>query len=128
MSKEQKLKHPANPHARLDWTWTGYIVLVALFGFSIWLIQKADKSKPADWNTSQLTYLPSGKILKPMALDFDEALADMLWIDGMLYFANSYMTASSYKWMGHILDVVTILNPRFKEAYDFGGVVLTKEI
>jgi hypothetical protein len=127
MSMEPKLEASPNTVRRFNWAWAGYLGLVALFFLSIWLIHKADDSKPVDWNESLLTYLPSGKILKPMALDMDEALADLFWVDGMLYFADAYMSSKTYKWMGHILDVVTILNPRFKEAYNFGGVVLTKD-
>ncbi len=105
----------------------GLLALAALLTASILLINRADDAKPGDWNESQLTYLPSGKILKPMAMDLDEAFADVLWIDGMMYFADAYLEKKSYRWMGHILDVVTILNPRFRQAYEFGGVVLTKQ-
>lgn len=108
-------------------SWMGYIVLVVLLVASTWLITKADDSKPMDWNESRLTYLPSGKILKPMAMDLDEAVADLFWIDGMVYFADAYLGGKSYRWMGQILDIVTTLNPRFKPAYEFGGVVLTKQ-
>ena len=110
-----------------DRTWIGLVALVALFSLSVWLITKTDNAKPADWNESRLTYLPSGKILKPMALDLDEAVADMIWIDGMIYFADAYLGRKTYQWLGHFLDIVTILNPRFLQAYEFGGVVLTKE-
>jgi hypothetical protein len=105
----------------------GLILLVLLFAFSVELVAKADRSKPRDWNEDRLTYLPSGKILKPMALGFDEAVADMLWIQAMMYFADAYLTGKSYAWLGHMLDVVTQLNPRMYQAYEFGGVVLTKE-
>ena len=62
-----------------------------------------------------------------MVLDFDEAVADLIWIQGMIYFADAYLNGKSYKWMGHIIDVVTTLNPRLHQAYEFAGVVLTKE-
>ncbi len=105
----------------------GLLALVVLFYASVILIRKADHSKPADWNEDKLTYLPSGKILKPMVMDLDEAAADLLWVNGMIYFSGAYFDGKSYEWMGHILDIVTILNPRFKPAYEFGGVVLTKK-
>jgi hypothetical protein len=54
-------------------------------------------------------------------------VADLLWIRGMIYFADAYLTGKSYKWLGHIIDVVTTLNPRLHQAYEFAGVVLTKE-
>lgn len=128
MSDNSKSEIPAAAISRSpDLTWLGLLALAALLAASVFLINKADDAKPADWNESRLTYLPSGKILKPMAMDLDEAFADVLWIDGMIYFADAYLEQKSYRWMGHILDVVTILNPRFLQAYEFGGVVLTKQ-
>lgn len=110
-----------------DLTWLGLLLLAALVAASMFLIRKADSAKPADWNESRLTYVPSGKMLKPMAMDLDEAVGDMLWIQAMMYFADAYLNGKSYAWMGHMLDVVTQLNPRLYHAYEFAGVGLTRE-
>src|SRR3954468_4332363 len=110
-----------------DWSWLGFPAITVLLAASIFLVHLADETKPPDWNEDHLTYLPSGKLLKPMLMDLDEAAADILWIDGMIYFADAYLEKKSYRWLGHILDIVTILNPRLHQAYEFGGVVLTKE-
>jgi hypothetical protein len=123
----ETLESKITPFRKPDYTWIGLLALVALLITSIFLITRADETKPADWNESRLTYLPSGKILKPMVLDLDEAVADLLWVQGMIYFADAYLGHKSYRWLGHILDIVTILNPRFTHAYEFGGVVLTKD-
>jgi hypothetical protein len=118
----------ARPAARpRDRTWMGLLLLPLLFLASVWLIGVADRSKPADWNEDRLTYIPSGKLLKPMVLDFDEAAGDILWIDAMIYFSDAYLSGKSYAWLGHMLDIVTQLNPRFYQAYEFGAVVLTKD-
>jgi len=92
----------------------------------MWLVRQADETKPADWNEERLTYLPSGKLLKPMVLDFDEAVADLLWIDAMMYFADAYLSGKSDAWLGHMLDIVTQLNPRLYPAYEFSGTALAK--
>jgi hypothetical protein len=110
-----------------DRTWIGILCIFLLLGSAAWFLEKADESKPADWNQDQLTYLPSGKLLKPLAMDLDEAVADILWIKAMIYFADAYMQGKGYGWLGHMLDIVTTLNPRMRPAYEFGGVVLTKE-
>jgi hypothetical protein len=110
-----------------DRTWQGLALLPLLFLASIWLVGRADRAKPADWNEDRLTYIPSGKMLKPMVMDFDEAAGDILWIDAMIYFSDAYLSGKSYAWLGHILDIVTQLNPRFYQAYEFGGVALTKD-
>ncbi|MEO7424751.1 MAG: hypothetical protein ABI036_06155 [Fibrobacteria bacterium] len=108
-------------------TWMGLVLLPILFLLSIWLVNSADDTKPKDWNESQLTYLPSGKMIKPMMMDLDEAAGDLLWINAMMYFADAYLSNRSYKWLGHMLDVVSTLNPHLYYTYEFAGVVLTKE-
>lgn len=110
-----------------DRTWIGIIALVLLMAASVQMIGKADDLKPTDWTESRLTYLPSGKLLKPMAMDLDEAMADLIWIQAMMYFADAYLTGKSYQWMGHMLDVITQLNPHMYQAYEFAGVGLTKQ-
>lgn len=116
-----------NPRTAPDRTWLGVAVLAVLIALSALLIRKADGTKPRDWNEDRLTYLPSGKILKPMVMDLDEAAADLLWIWGMQYFSDSYLEGKGYQWLGHVLDIVTTLNPHFHSAYEFGGTVLTRE-
>lgn len=123
-----QLPSSPNPYrAPRDFTWLGIAALGALLIASILLINKGDAVKTRDWNEDQLTYLPSGKMLKPMVMDLDEAVADLLWIKAMMYFADAYMSGKGYGWLGHMLDIVTTLNPRMHHAYEFGGVVLTKE-
>ena len=107
--------------------WLGILAIGLLFAASIWLINRADGTKPADWKDDQLTYIPSGRMLKPMMMDLDEAAGDLFWIKSMIYFADAYLAKQSFKWLGHMIDVVTILNPHLYAAYEFGGVVLTKE-
>ena len=118
--------NPTSNQKSTDLTWLGLVLLIGLFVTSVFLIHKADDSKPADWNESRLAYLPSGKMLKPMVMDLDEAVADVLWIQGVIYFAGAYLEGKSYQWLGHILELVTVLNPQFHEAYEFGGTVLSK--
>ncbi len=60
-------------------------------------------------------------------MDMDEAAASLLWVRGIVYFADSYLQNKSSDWMGHIVDIVTTLNPRFKPAYEFAGVTLTRD-
>ena len=71
-----------------------------------------------------MKYLPSGQFLKGAALAYDELLADFLWIKAVLYFGEHYQTDKDYRWLYHLLDIVTTLDPNFQFPYEFGGVAL----
>lgn len=105
----------------------GLAAIPCLLLISSFLIRSADAAKPKDWQKAEMTYLPSGKYLKPMTLGFREAAASLLWVKGVIYFGEAYLTHGDHQWMGHILDIVTTLNPRFREAYNFGATLLTKD-
>lgn len=75
----------------------------------------------------RLLYLPSGKFLKPACLGFESLVADLLWIKAIGYFGGHYLTDHSYKWLYHILDLVTTLDPLFRYPYEFGGIILALE-
>ena len=85
-----------------------------------------EKSQPENWQSQKLTYLPSGKMLKPVLLDHENFFASLLWVKGIIYFAEEFLSGSGYKWLGHILKIVTDLNPKFEAAYEFGGLMLAK--
>ncbi len=72
-------------------------------------------------------YLPSGAYLKPIALGYDQVLADLLWIKTVSYFGGHYMTDQNYPWLHQMLNVIIDLDPRFDFPYYFGGIVLSLE-
>ena len=59
--------------------------------------------------------------------EFESLVADMLWIKAIGYFGGHYLTDRSYKWLYHILDLATTLDPLFRFPYEFGGIVLALE-
>ena len=75
-----------------------------------------------------MLYLPSERFLKGVALGFDEILSDILWIKALAYFGGHAVTDQDYTWLGHILDIVTSLDPLFSYPYEFGGIILTTEV
>lgn len=74
-----------------------------------------------------LLYLPSGKLLKPLALGYDQLLADLLWMKTVSYFGGHYLGDKQYPWLAHMLNLIIDLDPRFDFPYYFGGVVLSLE-
>jgi len=73
-------------------------------------------------------YLPSGRYVNAAALGFDELLADILWMRAVVYFGQQYVTTRNYEWLFHMIDMVTTLDPLYKIAYQFGGVILAWEV
>ncbi len=74
-----------------------------------------------------LLYLPSGKFLKPLALGYDQVLADLLWMKTISYFGGHFMSDKQYPWLAHMLNLIIDLDPRFDFPYYFGGIVLSLE-
>ena len=88
---------------------------------------KIDKNFPKI-TYEDLKYLPSGKFVKGMSLGFDEMLSDLFWIKALAYFGGHAATDQDYTWLGHILNLVTTLDPYFHDPYEFGGIVLANEV
>ncbi len=83
-----------------------------------------DKTRNRYSKTEDMKYLPSGQFLKGAALAYDELFADYFWIKAIVYFGDHFETDKSYKWLYHLLDVVSTLDPYFEYTYEFGGVAL----
>lgn len=99
-----------------------YLLILSCYGVQA----RLEEVRPQD-HTERMLYLPSGSLLKPMALGFDNLLADVLWIRAVVYFGGHYMTDKRYPWLYHILDLVTTLDPKFEMPYEFGGIVLAMD-
>jgi tetratricopeptide (TPR) repeat protein len=75
----------------------------------------------------ELMYFPSGYLLKPMALGHPLTFADFLWLRAIQYYGEHRMTDNQFPMAGHVFSTITQLDPRFVEAYLFGGLVLAAE-
>ena len=75
----------------------------------------------------ELMYFPSGRFLKEASLGHEMVIADMAWLRAIQYYGRHKQTDQDYAMAGHIFDVVTTLDPRFRNAYVFGGLVLAQD-
>lgn len=73
-------------------------------------------------------YLPKGDYVKVVAMGFDSMWADVLWLRTLQYFGGHFMGDKEYPIMDRMLEVITTLEPRFPDAYSFGGMVLQEEM
>jgi tetratricopeptide (TPR) repeat protein len=76
----------------------------------------------------EVLYLPKGDYVKVVAMGFDSMWADVLWLRTLQYFGGHFMADKEYPIMDRLLDVITTLEPRFPDAYSFGGMVLQEEM
>lgn len=73
-------------------------------------------SQPPD-----LFYLPPSKVLQMVHLDYAEFLADLIWVQTVLYFSEEFVGNRSFEHLEVLLNTVTDLDPRFEKAYIWGG-------
>jgi len=104
----------------------GLFILIGTLYISLWTVQKNLETYKTIEMESML-YLPSGKYLKPLALGYNQMLADLLWIKTVSYFGSHFMTDKEYPWLFHMLTLIIDLDPRFDFPYYFGGIVLSLE-
>jgi hypothetical protein len=118
---------PVHPRAMRDpWRLTALMVLVSLAA-ALTLQGYLDHSFRRR-RVENLLYLPNGRLLKTLVLDFDSVAADYYWLRTIGYFGGHFMADKKYPWLGHMLELVTDLDPRLGVAYYFGGIVLAMEV
>lgn len=71
-----------------------------------------------------MAFVPQSDKIKPYLLGFHTAYADYLWIRTTLYFGSEYLSGGQFKWLVHMVDLVTRLNPDFYPAYEFAGLMI----
>lgn len=75
----------------------------------------------------EVLYLPNGTALELLSFAYRNALANILWFNTINYFGKHYATDQSYRWLFHMCDLVTTLDPRADHVFRFGGVILSWE-
>ncbi len=83
--------------------------------------------KPSHQQIQELSLLPSGEVLKPFVLGYDQVVADLIWLQVIQVVGEKEgVPPEGYRWIDHALDVLTTLDPKFDYAYQFGGVILSE--
>ncbi|MFZ1946563.1 MAG: hypothetical protein WAW06_03375 [bacterium] len=75
----------------------------------------------------ELTYYPSGRLLKVADLGYSALAADILWLRGIQYYGEHRKTDRRYPLAEHIFSTITNLDPDFVGAYRFGALVLSED-
>ena len=72
-------------------------------------------------------YLPQGPALKIMSFGYQNFLSRILWFNTISYFGKHYRGDRNYKWLAHMCDLVTTLDPRAYHVYEFAALMLAWE-
>lgn len=105
--------------------WAAVVLLLITAG----LVQRSvDLRAPRADVPEDLLYVPSGTFLKQVALGYDQAWADLLWLQTIGYYADEVSEAGGFTYLYHMLDVITTLDPRWLYPHVFGGVTLSLDL
>lgn len=92
------------------------------------LVQVGAGARLARAESEELLYCPSGYALRQAALGYETAAADLAWLRAIQYYGEHRLTDQKYNMIGHLMTVVTDLDPRFTQPYVFGAFVLAQEL
>ena len=97
--------------------------ILSAFGAHVRL-ERLDAGRPAG---DHLLYLPSGNLLRAWSLGHNETFADLIYL-WSIQFYGYYHGSERYDKLMQIYDhVVTELDPRFRDAYLLGSLILALE-
>jgi hypothetical protein len=100
---------------------------VLLLAASAGLVQLTHTFSGPETAGEELMYFPSGRFLKEASLGHEMTVADMAWLRAIQYYGMHRQTDQEYDMAAHIFEVVTTLDPMFRNAYVFGGLVLAQD-
>ncbi|HEX7079052.1 MAG TPA: hypothetical protein VF363_11580 [Candidatus Eisenbacteria bacterium] len=76
----------------------------------------------------ELLYYPSDAMVRQASLGYETAASDVAWLRGIQYYGEHRLTDQKYAMIGHVMSIVTDLDPRFESPYVFGAFVLAQEL
>jgi tetratricopeptide (TPR) repeat protein len=70
--------------------------------------------------------LPKARNLKILSLGFDHFVSDLLYI-WAIQFYSSYQIKNRFDYIEHIFNLITDLNPGYRDVYHIGSIIMAKE-
>jgi hypothetical protein len=97
---------------------SGGALLVAVAG----LAHHATEGRRARFPPEEdLVYLPRTSVLRALSLGHPEAMADLVFLRTITYFAGQFFGSRNYDWLARHVDAINELDPWFRTAYLFGA-------
>jgi hypothetical protein len=75
----------------------------------------------------ELSYYPSGSLVRPATLGHPGSAADLAWLRAVQYYGEHRKTDNEFHRMEHVFNILTTLAPGFESAYIFGAFALAQE-
>lgn len=101
------------------------ILVFALIAISV-PFQKGIDNIRGKFRSIEETLYFSSSALKRLSLGYKELLADIYWLRALQYFGGSGFKEENPELLYHYFDILTDLDPRFVNAYRFGGTFLAE--
>ncbi len=104
--------------------------IVVLFASVYGLQHKIDSKPRMPTNERLLLSFPSGDYLKSVALGFNSVIADLIWAHTMVTVGEHLRTKPGERLdasINHALDIITVLDPLFHDAYNLGSILLAMQ-
>lgn len=102
-----------------------FLLLLLILAPISYIQQEIDLKRGGISQAERFMFLPKGDYLKAASLEYDQLVADAIWLQAIQVIGEKRITEEGYSWIYHALDVVTTLDPKFDYAYQVGGIILS---
>src|SRR3989337_4502109 len=101
------------------------ILVLALIAISVPCQKGIDNLRGRFRSIEETLYFTSSA-LKRLSLGYKELLADIYWMRALQYFGGRRFKDKNPELLYHYFDILTDLDPKFVNAYRFGGTFLSE--
>lgn len=91
-------------------------------------VSKLQALKPRQNRFEELLYFPSGIFVRESVVGYRNLVADAIWLEFIQYYGEHRLTDKKFRYLGHILNVLTDLDPKFVSAYTYGALLLVTDV
>jgi hypothetical protein len=109
------------------WSAAAFVLAAGAFLAAAGFVEARAGARLRPAGTEELLYYPSGYAVRQAALGYETAAADVAWLRAIQYYGEHRLTDQKYDMIGHLMTVVTELDPRFTQPYVFGAFVMAQE-
>lgn len=104
------------------------VLLALVAGYGVFSsVNTLQSLRPRQGRFEELFYFPSGVFVREATVGYRNLAADAIWLEFIQYYGEHRLTDQKFLYLGHILDVLTDLDPRFLSAYTYGALLLVTD-